>query len=148
MWIKKRQQYNVLLFWYFLSVAPLWLSFLKWLINFDKTLCRSVTFKGVICICKFDKDQVNISGTSLYTPIANLGQAINYSQTWLNTLCVTHFFNNILRYDYSKLIFHLWFPPSSGHDSLSPTAHCHTYYQYHTTLWHYHTLYVKRNIII
>ena len=45
--------------------------------QFRSNVVYSVTFRGVINICKFEKDPINISGTSLYTPILNLGQAIN-----------------------------------------------------------------------
>ena len=59
----------------------LWLSFQKWWINLDKIFCMPATFRGVIYI-KFEKDPVNISGTSIYTPIVNLGQAISHPQKW------------------------------------------------------------------
>ena len=57
---------GLLVFGYYLSVPPCWLSFQKRWINLDQILCRSVTFREVICM--FEKDSRNISDTSLPYP--------------------------------------------------------------------------------
>ena len=114
---------------YYLSqvVSTSSLAFIKKMVGtFGSSFVYVSYIQGGNIICKFEKDPINNSGTSLYTPILKLGQVINHPQKLLNTLhvCLTNFLGRVL---YLKNIFFYLnnFPPTSISSKKKSNIRCH-----------------------